>query len=40
MPGLRRLIVPHPLGGLKEADIRKKVPPIVEALLARLTDPA
>ena len=40
MPELRRLIVPHPLGGLKEAEIRSKVPPLVETLLTTLTDPA
>lgn len=36
LPDLKRVIVPHPLGGLKEAAVQEKVPPIVEALFASL----
>ena len=36
LPDLRRVIVPHPLGGLKDAAVQEKVPPIVEALMASL----
>ncbi len=36
LPDLKRVIVPHPLGGLKDAAVQEKVPPIVEALLASL----
>jgi hypothetical protein len=37
LPELRRVIVPHPLGGLKEAAIREKAEPAVEAVIAGLT---
>ncbi len=36
LPDLKRVIVPHPLGGLKDAAVQEKVPPIVEALMASL----
>ncbi len=36
LPDLKRVIVPHPLGGLKDAAVQEKVPPIVEALFASL----
>ena len=36
LPDLKRVIVPHPLGGLKDAAVQEKVPPVVEALMASL----
>jgi hypothetical protein len=40
LPDLRRVIVPHPLGGMKEQAIRDKAEPAVEAAIAGLTSPA
>jgi hypothetical protein len=34
------VIVPHPLGGMKEQAIRDKAEPAVEAVIAGLTSPA
>lgn len=38
LPQLHRVIVPHPLGGLKEDAVRAKVPPVVDAIADALVD--
>ena len=40
LPDLHNVIVPHPLGGLKEDAVREKVPPIVDQLFEALVAPA
>lgn len=38
LPELHRVIVPHPLGGLKEDAVRAKVPPVADAIADALID--
>lgn len=40
MPDLRNVIVPHPLGGLKDAAVREKVAPIIDELWSALVAPS